>query len=383
MTDLRSSFKDWLIKQNCKERTDKGRPSTVYEYCKRIDRLCDKLYDNHSAENWEDLAINIGKVLISCYECSNKEYYIDQYNAKDALLYFHDIKHNCLDSNLFRASVNLVYNGNESLISEANFSQIDEYLEIFDFCLEQLKKNPTQNINDVLTLYTLRNEGSSVLVRDFFTAYSKVTSLSSLDSAIHIEYNNKDNIKTKQALKLFYEFLQKPSNLPIIAKLKDQRDDNEISSYIDKVEAVPDNLMKCLTQIHKTGKTALQIKSHYSNGYLPKSEVSSVLEIDHKTLDELNKKGLLTPNKSKGFYDEESVNNYLQLHFHKAKENYSEVDYSKKGFWCNRKEAAKIMNCSERTIYNYTKKGLLTYTDYSPQAPRYYKPELEHLAHCK
>lgn len=93
MTDLRSSFKDWLIKQNCKERTDKGRPSTVYEYCKRIDRLCDKLYDNHSSENWETLAINIGKVLISYYECSNKKYYIDQYNSKDALLYFHDIKH--------------------------------------------------------------------------------------------------------------------------------------------------------------------------------------------------------------------------------------------------------------------------------------------------
>lgn len=383
MTDLRSSFKDWLIKQNCKERTDKGRPSTVYEYCKRIDRLCDKLYDNHSAENWETLAINIGKVLISCYECSNKEYYIDQYNSKDALLYFHDIKQNCLDNDLFRASVSLVYNGNKSLISEANFSQIDEYLKIFDFYLEQITKDASQDIDIILGFYCISNMGSSNSVSNFLSAYPQDQYTSFPNVSLHIEYNNKDNIKTKQALKLFYEFLQKPSNLPIIAKLKYQRDDNEISSYIDKIEAASDNLMKCLTQVHKTGKTALQIKSHYPNGYLPKSEVSSVLEIDHKTLDELNKKGLLTPNKSKGFYDEESVNNYLQLHFHKAKENYSEVDYSKKGFWCNRKEAAGIMNCSERTIYNYTKNGLLTYTDYSPQAPRYYKPELEYLAHCK
>lgn len=383
MADLKTDFQNWLIKQGCKERTNKGRPSTVYEYCKRIDRLCDKLYGCYSTDKWEALAVNIGKILISYYECSNKEYYIDQYNAKDALLYFNDIKHNSLDNDLFQASVSLIYNSNKSLISEANFSQIDEYLKIFDFYLEQITKDASQDIDIILGFYCISNMGSSNSVSNFLSAYPQDQYTSFPNASLHIEYNNKDNIKTKQALKLFYEFLQKPSNLPIIAKLKDQRDDNEISSYIDKVEAVPDNLMKCLTQIHKTGKTALQIKSHYSNGYLPKSEVSSVLEIDHKTLDELNKKGLLTPNKSKGFYDEESVNNYLQLHFHKAKENYSEVDYSKKGFWCNRKEAAKIMNCSERTIYNYTKKGLLTYTDYSPQAPRYYKPELEHLAHCK
>lgn len=144
----------------------------------------------------------------------------------------------------------------------------------------------------------------------------------------------------------YYEFLQTETDSPIIAKLKDQRDDNEISSYIATVKAASDNLMKCITDVPKTGKTALQIKSHYPDGSLGKLEVASVLEIDHKTLDELNKKGLLTPNKSKGFYDEESVNNYLQLHFHKAKENYSEVNYSKKGFWCNRKEAAEIPSLS-------------------------------------
>lgn len=88
----------------------------------------------------------------------------------------------------------MVYNGNESLISEANFSQIDEYVEIFDFCLEQLKENPTQDINDVLPLYTLQNEGSLVLVRDFFTAYSKVTSLSSLSDNTDV-YNIVKNIE--------------------------------------------------------------------------------------------------------------------------------------------------------------------------------------------
>lgn len=383
MADLKTDFQNWLIKQGCKERTNKGRPSTVYEYCKRIDRLCDKLYGCYSTDKWEALAVNIGKILISYYECSNKEYYIDQYNAKDALLYFNDIKHNSLDNDLFQASVSLIYNSNKSLISEASFSQIGEYLKIFDFCLEQIANDTSQDIDIILGVYCVDNPGSSDSVRNFLAAYPQKQCLSFSEVSIHIQYNNQCNGKTKSALMWYYEFLQTETDSPIIAKLKDQRDDNEISSYIATVKAASDNLMKCITDVPKTGKTALQIKSHYPDGSLGKLEVASVLEIDHKTLDELNKKGLLTPNKSKGFYDEESVNNYLQLHFHKAKENYSEVNYSKKGFWCNRKEAAEIMNCSERTIYNQTKKGLLTYTDYSPQAPRYYKPELEYLAHCK
>ena len=33
MTDLKTDFQKWLIQQGYKEGTDKGRPSTIYEYC--------------------------------------------------------------------------------------------------------------------------------------------------------------------------------------------------------------------------------------------------------------------------------------------------------------------------------------------------------------
>lgn len=216
------------------------------------------------------------------------------------------------------------------------------------------------NINDILALYVLKNSGTLEQTKKILAVYSRRKYSSFSDISLHIQYNNKNNTKTKAILMQYYEFLQVSSDSPVIARLKDQRDDDEIKLYIAKVDVVLDDLMKCLTTIPQTGKTALQIKSHYPNGYLPKLEVASILEIDHKTLDTLKDRGILTPNKLKGFYDEQDVNEYLERHFHKAKKYYPKVDYSKKyDVWCNRREAAKIMKCTERTIYNYTKNDRL------------------------
>ncbi len=82
MSDLKQRFSNWLKEKGCQEKTGKGRPSTVYEYIKRIDRLCDKLYNNHTSEELEILAANIGSVLVSYCESCNKEYYINKHNLK-------------------------------------------------------------------------------------------------------------------------------------------------------------------------------------------------------------------------------------------------------------------------------------------------------------
>lgn len=377
--DIKTYFQSWLKEKGCQEKTSKGRPSTIYEYIKRIDRLCDKLYNNHTTDEWEILATNIDSVLVSCSETCNKEYYINKYNLKKSLQYFNDIGKICSNSDYPQANLHFVYNGDSDFISSIKISQIEDYLRIFDFCLDT--NHSELNIEDILGLYVLKNPGTSKQIKNLQVVCSKRQILSFSDISLHIQYDDKDNAKAKIALMRYYEFLQNSSDFPIIARLKEQRNDDEIKLYIAKVEAALDDLMKCITDIPKTGKTALQIKSHYPNGYLSKLEVASILEIDHKTLDTLNKNGVLTPNKVKHFYDEQDVNEYLKNHFHQAKKYYPEVDYSKKyDAWCNRRVAAETMKCTERTIYNYTKKGLLTYTDYAPQAPRYYKPELEYLA---
>lgn len=381
MSDLKQRFSNWLKEKGCQEKTGKGRPSTVYEYIKRIDRLCDKLYNNHTSEEWEILAANIGSVLVSYCESCNKEYYINKYNLKKALQYFNDISKICSNSDYPQANLNFVYNENSDFLLSVKICQIEDYLRIFDFCLDNEVNSSSLNINDILALYVLKNSGTLEQTKKILAVYSRRKYSSFSDISLHIQYDSKNNTKTKAILMQYYEFLQVSSDSPVIARLKDQRDDDEIKLYIAKVDVVLNDLMKCLTTIPKTGKTALQIKSHYPNGYLPKLEVASILEIDHKTLDTLEDRGILTPNKLKGFYDEQDVNEYLERHFHKAKKYYPEVDYSKKyDVWCNRREAAKIMKCTERTIYNYTKNDLLTYTDYAPQAPRYYKPELEYLS---
>ena len=380
--DIRTQFQTWLKGKGCQEKTSKGRPSTIYEYVKRIDRLCDKLYSSHTSDEWEKLAQNIDSVLVSYYESCNQEYYINKYNLKDALQYFNDIGKMCSNSDYPQANLHFVYNKDYDLISSIKICQIEDYLRIFDFVLDSEDKYHSAKIDDFLTLYVL-SYGGTEQVKNFLAISSQSQCTSFSDVSICIQYNDKDNAKTKAALIQYYDFLQISSDSFIVAKLKDKRNDNEIKLYIAKVEEALDNLMKCLPVLEVTGKNALQIRAVYPNGYLSKTEIINTLGIDHKTLDKLNKVGLLTPNKTKGFYDEKVVNEYLKNHFHKTKEVYSDVDYSSEGgkWWCNRKEAAKIRQCTERSIYNYTKKGLLTYTDYAPQAPKYYKPELEYLAH--
>lgn len=44
--DIKTHFQSWLLSKGCRDKTDQSRPSTVYEYARRIDRICDDLYLN-------------------------------------------------------------------------------------------------------------------------------------------------------------------------------------------------------------------------------------------------------------------------------------------------------------------------------------------------
>ena len=56
MIDIKMQFKEWLIKNGLSEKTKTGRLGTIYEYLKRIDRLCIQLYGK---EEWETLLRDI------------------------------------------------------------------------------------------------------------------------------------------------------------------------------------------------------------------------------------------------------------------------------------------------------------------------------------
>ncbi len=110
--------------------------------------------------------------------------------------------------------------------------QIDDYLRIFDFCLDNEVHPSSLNINDILALYVLKNSGTLEQAKKILAVYSQRQCSSFSDIALHILYDSKNNTKTKAILMQYYEFLQVSLDSPVIARLKDQRDENKLNLYI-------------------------------------------------------------------------------------------------------------------------------------------------------
>lgn len=382
--DIRKHYKQWLIEQGLKAKTSKGHTSTVNEYLRRIDRICDKQYKRHNASAWNKLAKNISDILVVCYECTNKEYFVTKDNMNDIITHFN----NNIKVNIpFKIKLSFICQNKEQYITLISSDDLIEYLSIFQKILEEDKRK-LNNIDNFVTIYLMR-QISDIILKNYQVAINKLALPDSYfsDLILHIEYMSDYNAKDKAGLNKFYQFLSNPpanDNTPnglYLAKLKGDRKDDDIKNGLISLTQDHNHFMKFYSTIHKTGNTALQVIAHpQRNGFLCADEVAMALDIDPKTLWRLKKDGILLPDKNT-LYSENKVNTYLQEHFHKTLKSYSTVDYSQKNAeWINRREVAKILNVTERTILNYTKKGLLTYTDYSPKAPRYYRPEIEFIS---
>lgn len=57
--DIRKHYKQWLIEQGLKVKTPKGHASTVTEYLRRVDSICDRIYKRHTVSAWNNLATYI------------------------------------------------------------------------------------------------------------------------------------------------------------------------------------------------------------------------------------------------------------------------------------------------------------------------------------
>lgn len=394
--NIRDSYKQWLIKQGLKTETPSKHSSTVTEYLRRIDRICDKHYKRHDATAWNKLTKNIQALLISYHECQTKEYLINKQNIDAFLKYFNDISNsNQITLNL-RVKLSFICQKESQFITITTFKELISFVSVFKGILNiAMNINKLSEIHDVLTFYKSTFDNVSPPERQISLYQNAIEKLSCGDSLIenlvlHVEYMNEYKAKSLASLNKFYTFLSNPpanDNNPTslhLVKLKEDRDDDKINNCLIIISSYRDNFMKCLTQTNQTGSTALQIKAHsQTGGYLRADEVANVFGIDPKTLWRLKKDELFMPDYDT-FYHEDRINQYLQEHFHRAQPPYSDVDYSRKNLkWHNRRDVARILGVTERTILNYTKKGILTYTDYAPKAPRYYPPEIEFLANKK
>lgn len=390
--NIRDSYKQWLIEQGLQTKTPSKHSSTVTEYLRRIDRICDKHYKSHDATAWNKLTKNIQALLISYHECQTKEYLINKQNIDAFLKYFNDISNsNQINLNL-KVKLSFISQKESQFITITTFKELICFVLVFKGILDIAKNiSKLSEIHDVLTFYKLTFPNGAP-ERQISLYQSAIEKLSCSDSLIenlilHVEYMNDYTVKGLAGLNKFYTFLSNPpandnnrTSLHLV-KLKEDRDDDKINNCLIIISGYRDNFMKCLTQTNQTGSTALQIKAHsQTGGYLRADEVANVFGIDPKTLWRLKKDGLFSPD-FETFYHEDRINQYLQEHFHRAQPPYSDVDYSRKNLkWHNRRDVARILGVTERTILNYTKKGILTYTDYAPKAPRYYPPEIEFLA---
>lgn len=393
--NIRDSYKQWLIEQGLQTRTPSKHSSTVTEYLRRIDRICDKHYKSHNAAAWNKLAKNIASMLISYTECQNKEYFINKKNIDTFLQYFNYISNsNQIKLNL-RVKLSFICQKESQFITITTFKELNLFILLFKYILE-ISENTT-SLTDIeriiiACLLNPKNADYGKQIDLYKKAIKKFPNHESLieDLILHVEYINDYNSKSVAALNKFHAFLSSPpandndqTSLHLI-KLKDDRDDDKIHNCLELISTHHDDTIKCISVIHKTGASSLQIKAHpQMKGYLSADEVANILEIDPKTLWRLKKDGIFMPDKST-LYSEDRVNCYLTDHFHAIKAPYPEVDYQqKKAKWINRREAAKILRVTERTVLNYTNKCMLTYTDYAPKAPRYYLPEIEFLAKHK
>ncbi len=83
MVNLKDDFRDWLIKQGLSEKTATGRHGTVYEYIRRIDKLCNLIYKGHNLKPWQQLAEDIYPIFGFHLLCRKSNVCVTQNNIAE------------------------------------------------------------------------------------------------------------------------------------------------------------------------------------------------------------------------------------------------------------------------------------------------------------
>lgn len=417
MSDLKEKFRDWLL-------TQKYSQSTINQYIRRIDNICHELYDWYDCRDWRNFSEDAFYFLAQYTEYANKEYYLDFVTTEYALDYFdsffktirkptNEIRQNNVDVKLY------VYHDKKNyFIDNISFNDLHEYLDIltsilYDRPIRDTKSNPFR-------FREFTNKLNAVLERNAIKFSRKLV--------IHIVYEKK--VSTRQtALSRYCAFLQSthPSNVYFaeqIAFVKDIKEKNpnktvnghyEIEQQISgqyplKIKAINERdrldinftiTKQDLIQIFNLDKdTVAKIlnKTKFSNNYTAEyNEEDYVVAknlVKHLTAQDVI---IGFDTEIRTYYNADNVNEYLKKHHHyhdnspktvnkdSNKSSFRNahnafynltIDYAKEGYcyWCNRKEALKILGIGKEAFYRQSN---LTHLNYSFYATRYYIPELE------
>lgn len=284
--DLRKQFENWLTSQGFSQKTQSGRPSTVYAYAHDISKVCDTLYNGHSQNEWLQLAHDIYHVLGFYLLCRKDNFYINHSTFKKLKGFLHDF---C------------------NIPSSINRQTIEQHFQI--------------NVYENEKIYT----NQYVIIKDFINNLPKTY-------FIELNINETNTLKRKKinALQKFYDFL-KDTNYNPNAKNK------SITEQSKSIKAFYLKTSKKLSYLQNQGvdKKLYIISKGGTNKKCPKiipsmrvnnrletkvsaAWVQDVLRISRWTLKRLAESNILIKD-NHNMFSISDINDYIRKNFHPSK----------------------------------------------------------------
>lgn len=343
MTDLKQDFRNWLKEQGYAEETSTGRQGTIYEYCRRIDKICNILYSGFDVQPWQQLTENIYPVLGLYLLCRKGNVHITQNNLSKMQPFLITLLSNLqpYQNNLVNLFIVELVLDDDSLIE--NYTQIKDLIPYLT--TETIIIKPIGSL--------IQNSKNRNALEKFYQFLSETKYVNSGSSYY------KKLIESKET-KSFYEQLTKKID-DIASNARDINKDIELMSRI----------------IGGTGITPPQIDSVDTEAY-PQT-VCDILRISERTRKRLEMQGDLVP-LSNGNYSVETVNKYISDRFVKSKYTATNASYP---HWWNISEAHKETGIHRKKIQRFhqadSDKNEVAYVKISERIYIYYPPDVKRM----
>ena len=348
MSDLKEEFRKWLIKQGLSEKTKTGRLGTVYEYIRRIDKICDIIYSDQEQKKWECLARDIYPILGFHLICKTGKVSITRKNI--------DIIRNFLS--LFLSSLRPY--------QESSMNYFDIKLRLDDGTYVE----HYTLISDLLPFFT-----TEILFLNFCDSVSQVN-------------------KNRNALEKFHDFLTDNNGQNyILFSAKAKNENSHIGnglkqlkkSFVELQSAQKLNMNFVIAGGTRTEPPKL-IRSKSENSEIAAQgaglyEVLEILQISRWTLKRLVEAGILHKN-ANDLFDAEEINHFIRKNFVPLDGATSADTESVKIWWTNSKAQAQT-GLNRKYLERLRKEKKVSYIKVAPKRYLYYPPDLAQYSKVK
>lgn len=335
MADLKENFREWLINQNLAE-------TTIYEYIRRIDKICNIIYKGHRTQSWQQLAENIYPIL----------------------------------------GFHLLCRKGEVRITKDNIEPIKNFLLSFLFSMEPYK----ENLRDYL-IVEMRSDSPKLCLNHYTQINDLLPYLTDEAIVFEILVSVNQSNKNRNALEKFYQFLAKTGYTnPASSNYKKLVEKNDIEEYYIKLtKNITDlssysenasNSLKLLSRIN--GGTSIippQIDNSADTEAYPDT-VREILRISIRTLKRLASSRDLIPLEN-GNYSIETVNQYIKARFVPSKYHCTMTKVDK---WWGVDEAHQQTGIHRKKLqrlrHSNPDENEVAYVRSSPTVYIYYPPDV-------